>query len=425
MKKTNSVKSRNKSEAFVEKEDKESFLSRKRKKTDIKLEEISKILKISMKNLNKLYNEPNNNKKKKEYIATIQKEFKNLDLYRQGKILIHPFNTKVTLEDFIYLFLNAIIISLKYNTEQLDIQKKFLLKSFSSAQIPDLLMQNPLSDAKRDIFIANLSCLDETEYLSFEILETYEYFNYFEVMNIKKYDFDENTSIEELTFRPKNDDIIGQIENIPVHPFLKEHPIYDRSYLKQIALSTPVVQCYQKVLETQDIKVSLEDISSTLSKFISTVQIFYADINEFGFTINCGIIFISKSKVKLSIRSIPHAACVLLTVLHEFSRCLLRLVRNDQNFYFLTKVIQSNAGKKFKDSGRYFEYLLLGREVDKLFPSSSKFLLNLDNYNCQLADFHKNLIIELNEESEESCYISKSGGVPAKIICGTLNKKNC
>ena len=53
-------------------------------------------------------------------------------------------------------------------------------------------------------------------------------------MNIKKYDFDENTSIEELTFRPKNDDIIGQIENIPVHPFLKEHPIYDRSYLKQI-----------------------------------------------------------------------------------------------------------------------------------------------------------------------------------------------
>ena len=166
MKKTNSIKSRNKSEAFIEKDDKESFLSKKRRKTDIKLEEISKILKISMKNLNKLYKETNINEKKKKYIATIQKEFKNLDLYRRGKILVHPFNTKVTLENFIYLFLNAIIISLKYNTEQLDIQKKFLLKSFSSAQIPDLLMHNPLSDAKRDIFIANISCLDETEYLS-------------------------------------------------------------------------------------------------------------------------------------------------------------------------------------------------------------------------------------------------------------------
>ena len=397
----------------------------KRKTDDKDFKQIKNLLKI----IKEFYKDSLTNNKKEEistYISNlISPEIEDIYLSSINQCLIFPFNKKLTNEDFFSLLLCSIFISIHQTSKQLNDKKKIFLSFLPLSSISDILEDNPLSSLKRDVLLANLSCLDPKQKLECSIFKVKEYHNYFNVFN--DYQNKTNkTSISQTKFDSTKqlDDMYesdGQSnEETYINKLLLSYPIYDRHYLSKIILSDIVVSCYKEVLKTQNININNSKIKTILSSFLNNVNIYYLNLEDYGLTINEGTIFINEKHIHDSLINLSSAGCVILTVMHEIMHCLLRLVRNDDNFYYLTGKVKIN-NKIYDDSGKIFEKIFLNTEYKSINDSAGEFLINVDNYNSSLKIFQDELKKKnYKKDGSNKCSIAREEGIRMGVICGSF-----
>ena len=360
------------------------------------------------------------NKIRNDYSRTIKTlgSSLNLEQYRDKSILQFPFLQKLTIDDFIGLLYVSALIIFETTTPKLKKKKFHFINSISSKDIKSLLDDNPLSSAKRDILLANFSSLNEALISPSIIFRANSYYDFFA---------SEYRRTPNYMLRKKTTQLLEQYKNLFSNPteetteeIIKPNDkIFNRHFLKSILCSEPLLELFQKVLIFQKISATTEEIKAKLSPFIDKIEIYYCLMTEYGFTINEGIVFINEAYALAARERDCYAGAVLIIIFHEMQHCLLRLMRLDNNNYYLL----ADPIDDIDDYGEMLERILLGKNVFLMTDRCGAFLLNENNYKCDLKSFQGNIKDHLSYKEEKGvCNIGKSKGVPCRVICSTLAK---
>lgn len=323
--------------------------------------------------------------------------------YSENNILKHDFLSPVSTHDFLCLFCTA--IHLRINT-------------YINPDNFEIIRQKNITQALKSYFIV----------LPFHIPF---------ITNTPIEKLRQNYILTILMFQKREDDLIELFETDVSVPFYKEgdvsnsegdwicksedHPteaIYERSTIKTIVLSRPILEAYKHVLSIQGFpNLELKDIENKLGPFIDTMKVYATNITDFGFTIFDGTIhvrtkFLTQSHLKYSV-----AGCFILTMIHEIGHVINRILKEDHNFYLLTEemvlstngvVLKKNSSEEnileddiISDFGEMVEKVLYADNLQRnsIGYHGGKFLLNRDNYKLSLKEFSQKLSEAINTKN--------------------------
>ena len=123
--------------------------------------------------------------------------------------------------------------------------------------------------------------------------------------------------------------------------------------------SKTVLTCYKELLfELYGIDIDINEINEKLTNFRNNHKIYFVDMEEdlYSLTLYDSTIFINKEYLNYYHKSINFI--VFLTLFHEYSHILSRLVRGDKDYFYDTgEFLKNNTNKYLKyteESGHFF-----------------------------------------------------------------------
>ena len=131
--------------------------------------------------------------------------------------------------------------------------------------------------------------------------------------------------------------------------------IYGLNNFKEILISPVVLTAYQEVLdELYDVKISKEEIKTTINNIIQEHCIYFVSMNlsRFGMTLYDGTIIINKAYYGL-VYSDDDAFNILFTLMHELMHVISRLKRGDNNFFLTTDEFMKSKKKNWLKKAAY------------------------------------------------------------------------
>lgn len=300
----------------------------------------------------------------KEWIATLSQSKKVIDDIINNKNKIDPINN-YKLENG-----NLIIQNYDYPRKMINITEiknidKYCLKgiidSLSSSEGDNSFSENELDKINVDEFTTNKTTIDEyhiEKYLKFDSLEETH------INKIKK------------TF----EDYLIKIFTSPVIKEAYKH-------LCDIICPNKTIYQYYDFLNEKD-----------LNELFKRSRIFMFPTDFLGLTEPTFLIdyeyyrgFINQYENNCS--KLLNLSCILVTKEHEILAHFNVRIQNylSEKEIILSPLLGSNeSDKERRESGDYFEKLLYGRTLNKLYYNEILYILDLENYNCSLEQFRAN-----------------------------------
>ena len=347
-----------------------------------------------------------------------------------GKI-IHPFNTPMSLQEFLILLCCAVEMRIKnffdsHYGEELIIKRR--LFSFVRTNIfnkTDIISDDLLGDIKKDFFLG----LFTYEQSDFQLDMSFFSYNLADIQDYFSLENDHDNYY-------KDNDIF------PNSPSSEPLSIFNRNHLKEILTSTPIIEIYKEVLSIQGFKeITNNDIKMTIENFIEHMKIYLIVTINYGFTIFNGVIFLRQEMVKGALVSYGQVGCTVLTIIHEIGHCLKRLMLEDTNYYLNTEPMVYNKDKliilekqglkenninktrpKLTDFGTAVEYIMYKNDflANKIGINAGKFLLQRTSYALSKSDFCSHLVKALKDDdilTEGTYPLGRSSNSNLPIIC--------
>lgn len=307
------------------------------------------------------------------------------------------FNEKLSLDEFENLFGYSVIIHLQKFTKKINCENSIIFKFISFLKTDfkqiNILENSPLGELKRDLLVEYI--IKPNDLSPYSIMEE----------SVCKDFFDEIK---------KNKCNKRQIDK----PFTYKN-FLSRNFLINLIVTKPILTLYKTILRLQNIEVAYEDLKSELLQFLKTVKIYVMQLGNYnyGMTINTGNIYINKYNFIYCFEQYSHFAVILITLMHEVMHCLIRIFRENKNYYLLTEGIYVHDGeieynnennkieisipiKRIEDSGYMFEYYLLGN-FNLYHYYLGKFLINKSNYDCDYETFKEKLLKEIEKNDNK------------------------
>ena len=323
------------------------------------------------------------NKFYKKYLKTLDisvKEEENLKIS-------HTFGNQFTEIEIIGLFSIFILKLINHILQKKDLSVNFakLVKDLKKEKKFNFINQaNPLSCIQIDLLLSGLQIpqLSQIETSKNELqCESYltkddeipedEYISFLSFGNDYTPIFDENNEYDikpdKINFRNKNDILF-------------------------VLTSKPVIEAYLKMLETQNINTSEEQIKTQINAYLSDTSKFFLitmPIGIYGLTIYNGMIFCNKRYLNKE-HPFPFElkqALMVIAFIHEMAHVLVRTMRSNMNYYLNTDNCIVNGGKN-DEAGLIVENLLF-IVVDNLNVCHCRYVLDKKNYHKSLDLYQK------------------------------------
>lgn len=207
----------------------------------------------------------------------------------------------------------------------------------------------------------------------------------------------------------------------------------DIKHFESILYSNTVLKCYSKMFDKlYGKKIDCQEIKQALIDFRKNHQIFFIEMKTgvYGFIVYDGTIFINDKYYSKICHESTDIFIVFVTLLHEYSHILSRLLRGDKNYFNDTGEFLKNKNNNLStdESGKYFEDLFLFSVLNdtKLTSLECDYLLNEKNYTySNIEDFQSAFLIFRSQnyskiKKQQAVQVSKqnsSDGVEIKIKC--------